>query len=65
VVDFVSLFAPDGAKFAIFNVADSSLTVGVVLLVALELFGLRRDGTRVLSNRGDASGAEPGQPGGA
>jgi signal peptidase II len=64
VVDFVSLFAPAGEKFAIFNVADSALSVGVVLAIALELFGFRRDGMRLLgSDRRGASGAESGQPG--
>jgi signal peptidase II len=48
VVDFVSLFAPAGEKFAIFNIADSCLSVGVVLAIGFELFGLRRDGTRAV-----------------
>jgi signal peptidase II len=49
VVDFISVFAPAGEKFPIFNVADSALTVGVVLAIALELFGWRRDGTRLVA----------------
>jgi signal peptidase II len=65
VVDYISVFAPAGEKFPIFNVADSALTVGVVLVVALELFNYRRDGMRVLSSRRGGPGAEPGQPGGA
>jgi signal peptidase II len=56
VVDFISAFAPDGEKFAIFNIADSALTVGVILAIALELFGLRRDGTRAV--RSGASGRD-------
>jgi signal peptidase II len=48
VVDFISAFAPDGERFAIFNLADSALTVGVILAIALELFGFRRDGTRAV-----------------
>ena len=51
VVDFISAFGPNGDKFPIFNVADSALTVGVVLAIALELFAFRRDGTRVLAER--------------
>jgi signal peptidase II len=65
VVDFISLFAPAGERFAIFNIADSALSVGVVLAIALELFGLRRDGMRLLSDRRGAAGAESGQPGDA
>jgi signal peptidase II len=49
VVDMVSLFAPYGEKFAVFNVADSCLTVGVSLAVLLELTGRQRDGTRIRS----------------
>jgi signal peptidase II len=45
VVDFVSLFGPNGAHWPIFNLADASLCCGVVLGVLLELFGRRRDGT--------------------
>jgi signal peptidase II len=47
VVDFISVFSPDGHYFAIFNVADSALSCGVVLAILLELTGRRRDGTRV------------------
>jgi signal peptidase II len=47
VVDFISVFAPDGARFPIFNVADSALFCGVVIAIALEFMGYRRDGTRV------------------
>ena len=47
VVDMFSLFAPYGERFAVFNVADSCLTVGVVLAVVLELTGRQRDGSRL------------------
>jgi signal peptidase II len=46
VVDMISVFAPYGERFAVFNIADSCLTVGVALAVLLELIGLQRDGTR-------------------
>jgi signal peptidase II len=46
VVDMLSLFAPYGKGFAVFNIADSCLTVGVVLAVLLELSGRQRDGSR-------------------
>lgn len=48
VVDMISLFAPGGSVWPIFNIADSSLVVGVVLAVWLELTGRHRDGTRTV-----------------
>jgi signal peptidase II len=48
VVDMISLFAPDGSVWPVFNIADSALVIGVVLAVLLELTGRRRDGTRVV-----------------
>ena len=47
VVDFISVFAPAGQRFPIFNAADSALFCGVVLAIILEFTGRRRDGTRV------------------
>jgi signal peptidase II len=47
VVDFISVFAPAGEKFPIFNAADSALFCGVVLAIVLEFTGRRRDGTRL------------------
>ncbi|BBH66959.1 hypothetical protein ACTI_36440 [Actinoplanes sp. OR16] len=49
VVDMISVFGPNGQYFAIFNIADSCLSVGVVLAVLLELTGRQRDGSRVIS----------------
>jgi len=46
VVDMFSLFGPYAEYFAVFNVADSCLSVGVVLAVLLELTGRQRDGSR-------------------
>jgi signal peptidase II len=46
VVDMISLFAPYAERFAVFNIADSCLTVGVCLAVLLELTGRQRDGRR-------------------
>jgi signal peptidase II len=45
VVDFISLFGPDGGGFAIFNVADSGITVGAVVIVLMVLLGRDYDGT--------------------
>jgi len=47
VVDYISVFGPNGEHFAVFNLADAMLCVGVGLAIVLELAGLRRDGTRV------------------
>ncbi|GIE34986.1 hypothetical protein Ait01nite_080310 [Actinoplanes italicus] len=57
VVDMISVFAPYGEKFAVFNIADSCLTVGVCLAVALELTGRQRDGTRLVSEKKKADAA--------
>jgi signal peptidase II len=46
VVDMFSLFGPYAEYFAVFNVADACLSVGVVLAVLLELTGRQRDGSR-------------------
>jgi signal peptidase II len=50
VVDTVSLFAPDGRVWPVFNLADSCIVSGGVLLVLLALTGRELDGSR--SGRG-------------
>jgi signal peptidase II len=45
VVDMISLFGPYAQYFAVFNIADACLSVGVVLAVILELLGRQRDGS--------------------
>ena len=52
VVDFISVFAPDGEFYPVFNVADSAIVCGGVLGVVLALRGIEFDGTR--STGGDA-----------
>jgi signal peptidase II len=51
VVDMISVFAPYGERFAVFNVADSCLCVGVALAVLLELTGRQRDGSRTTGDK--------------
>ncbi len=46
VVDFISVFAPGGDVFPIFNVADSAITCGGVLGAVLALRGIEFDGSR-------------------
>nr|WP_052163466.1 signal peptidase II [Actinoplanes utahensis] len=57
VVDMISVFAPYGEKFAVFNIADSCLTVGVCLAVLLELTGRQRDGSRITKESPAPAGA--------
>ncbi|MBB5155726.1 signal peptidase II [Saccharopolyspora phatthalungensis] len=45
VVDFLSVFAPGGAIWPVFNVADSCIVCGGILVVLLSLMGRDYDGT--------------------
>jgi signal peptidase II len=46
VVDFLSVFAPDGRVWPVFNVADSAIVCGGALGALLALRGVEFDGTR-------------------
>lgn len=46
VVDFLSVFAPDGSVFPVFNVADSAIVTGGALLVLMAVRGHEYDGRR-------------------
>jgi signal peptidase II len=52
VVDMISVFAPNGEKWPVFNAADSAICTGGVLLVLLALLGVELDGTRTKARRG-------------
>ncbi|HWS33792.1 MAG TPA: signal peptidase II [Actinoplanes sp.] len=57
VVDMISVFGPNAEYFPVFNIADSCLTVGVVLAVLLELTGRQRDGSRITKEQAATEGA--------
>ncbi len=59
VVDFISVFAPNGEFFPVFNAADSAITVGAGLIVVLTLLGRDYDGTRIPSRRDRKNDSEP------
>ncbi|HEX6342841.1 signal peptidase II [Umezawaea sp.] len=48
VVDFLSLFDPYGRVWPVFNVADSAICVGGVLIVTMALLQRDYDGTRAV-----------------
>ncbi len=56
VVDMVSLFAPDGSVWPVFNVADAGIVCGGVLLVLMTLRGVEIDGSRARSGEEPAGG---------
>ena len=46
VVDWISVFGPDGRHWPIFNVADSAIVCGAILAAVLALLGIDLDGSR-------------------
>lgn len=46
VIDFLSLLAPDGSVWPVFNLADSAIVCGGVLLVLLTVLGRDYNGSR-------------------
>ena len=61
VVDFLSVFGPDGRVWPVFNVADSAIVCGGILGALLALRGIDFDGSRSGSERAAAapSGGSP------
>ncbi|MGH3964516.1 MAG: signal peptidase II [Pseudonocardiaceae bacterium] len=53
VVDFLSLLAPDGSVWPVFNLADSAIVCGGVVLVLLAATGREFDGSRSLRRSAD------------
>lgn len=46
VVDWISVFKPNGEAFAVFNLADSGICVGGALIVLMALLGKEYDGRK-------------------
>lgn len=44
VVDMLAVFSPDGSVFPVFNIADSGIVCGGILLVLMALRGVEIDG---------------------
>lgn len=57
VIDFVSVFGPNGDYFPVFNVADSAIVVGGGLIVLMALRGRDYDGRSIRRDRGGAEAA--------
>ncbi|SFK62060.1 signal peptidase II [Geodermatophilus ruber] len=57
VVDFISVFAPNGEFYPIFNVADSAIVCGGILGAVLALRGIEFDGSRARSRSGEDADA--------
>jgi len=64
VVDFLSVFGPDGEVWPIFNVADSAIVCGGVLGAFLALRGIEFDGSRPGSEQVPADPSSPADEGG-
>lgn len=59
VVDFLSLFAPDGSVWPVFNLADAAIVSGGILLVLLALFGVDFDGRKPRRDQDPAPAPHP------
>ncbi|MGH3775710.1 MAG: signal peptidase II [Pseudonocardiaceae bacterium] len=60
VVDFLSLLAPDGSVWPVFNLADSAIVCGGVVLVLLAATGREFDGSRGPRRSGGQRNPGPG-----
>jgi signal peptidase II len=52
VVDFISVFGPDGRVWPIFNAADSAIVCGGILGAVLAVRGIEFDGSRARAGSG-------------
>ena len=51
VVDFVSVFGPNAEYFPVFNVADSAITIGGIVLVLTATMGIDYDGSKTKNKK--------------
>jgi signal peptidase II len=58
VVDFLSVFGPDGRVYPIFNLADSAIVCGGILGALLALRGIEFDGSRTTGSRDRGAAAD-------
>ncbi|MET0234944.1 MAG: signal peptidase II [Kibdelosporangium sp.] len=58
VIDFVSLFGPNGEHWPVFNVADSAIVVGGISIVLLSLLGHEYDGRRSKDKKPETAPSE-------
>jgi signal peptidase II len=63
VVDWISLFGPDGEHWPIFNLADSAIVCGAVLSAILALRGIDIDGRGTRSHGSGSGGSGSGGSG--
>lgn len=50
VVDWISVFGPDGQHWPIFNLADSGIVCGAILAALLAVLGIEFDGRRQVAD---------------
>nr|WP_229675980.1 signal peptidase II [Hoyosella rhizosphaerae] len=61
VVDFISLFAPDGSVWPVFNIADPAIVGGAIFLVLLTFLGYEPNGTRYQGKKTTSDSVNDGE----
>ena len=60
VVDWISVFGPDGRVWPVFNVADSAIVCGGILGAILAVRGIEFDGSRGRKSADDTPAGDGG-----